>query len=253
MAGLIEHRKRLHQQVSESQKQREALEQKLLQMQPLANLGMAWAMTAHELNNLLTPIVNYSQLALQHPHDTELCEKALNKAQRLSTQAGQILEKVMSLANQDALEKHDCNLAALIADVFDCLARDFSKDKIKVVIEIDDDIEISADPNSFRQIIMNFVLNAHHAMREGGGTLCISASQDIEGTCIEIEDSGCGIAPEKLRNIFTPFYTDGKRNGNGLGLAYCRNVVESHGGFISVESEPGQGSRFKIQLPKTAI
>ena len=251
MAGLIEHRKRLHQQVEESQKQHEYLEQQLLEMQPLANLGMAWAMTAHELNNLLTPVANYSQLALQHPDDAELSEKALKKAQRLSTQAGQILEKVMTLANQGELEKQDCNLAALIADVFDCLARDFSKDKIKVVIDIDERIQISADPDSLRQVIMNLVLNAYHAMRNCGGTLQISAAQEAEWTRIEIKDTGCGIDSEKLRNIFTPFYTEGKRNGNGLGLAYCRKVIESHGGCISAESEPGCGSCFKIRLPKS--
>jgi len=251
LAGLIEHRKRLHQQVEESQKQHEYLERQLHEMQPLANLGMAWAMTAHELNNLLTPVVNYSQLALQHREDTELSEKALKKAHRLSTQAGQILEKVMSLANQGSLEKQDCNLNALIADVFDCLARDFSKDNIKVVIDIDDRIQIFADPNSFRQIIMNLVLNAHHAMRDSGGSLKISAAKEAEWIRVEIKDTGCGITPEKLRNIFTPFYTDGKHNGNGLGLAYCRKVIESHGGCISAESEPGCGSCFKIRLPKS--
>ncbi|MHC5173904.1 MAG: histidine kinase dimerization/phospho-acceptor domain-containing protein, partial [Planctomycetota bacterium] len=94
MTSLLENRKSLHRQVVDSQMQFEALDAKLQQLQPLATLGMAWAMTAHELNNLLTPIVSYAQLALQNPHDAELSEKALKKAERLSTQAGQMLEKV---------------------------------------------------------------------------------------------------------------------------------------------------------------
>ena len=109
MNSLLESRKSLHQQVEENRKNYEALESQWMQLQPLANMGMAWAMTAHELNNLLTPIVNYSQLALQHPQDSALTEKALKKAHNLSTQAGQILEKVMTLANANFAQKTESN------------------------------------------------------------------------------------------------------------------------------------------------
>lgn len=251
MPGLIENRKSLHQQITENHQQNKALEEQLVQLQPLANLGMAWAMTAHELNNLLTPIVNYAQLALQHPQDAALTEKALKKAERLSTQAGQILEKVMSLANSEASKKTTSKLSTLLDDVFECLARDFTKDKINVVLNVDSDLNVWADTNAIQQVIINLMLNARHSMHERGGTLRITALEDAEFTRIEIEDTGCGIEPEKLRNIFTPFFTDGKKNGNGLGLAYCQKVVESHGGCISAESELGRGSRFKILLPKS--
>ena len=108
-------------------------------------------------------------------------------------------------------------------------------------------------PNcALRQVMINLILNARHSMQNGGGTLRISACEDAAMTRIEIEDTGCGITPEKLQHIFTPFYTDGKKNGNGLGLAYCQKVVEAHGGCISAESEPGRGTRFRIGLPKSA-
>ena len=138
MTNLLENRKSLHQQIVDSQMQFEAVEAQFQQLQPLANLGMAWAMTAHELNNLLTPIVSYAQLALQNPHDSELSQKALKKAERLSTQAGQMLEKVMTLANSDSAPKQVHALSALLDDVFGCIGRDFSKDKIKLVLEFDD-------------------------------------------------------------------------------------------------------------------
>ena len=114
MTSLLENRKSLYQQIVDSQMQFEAVDAKLQQLQPLANLGMAWAMTAHELNNLLTPIVSYAQLALQNPQDVELSEKALKKAERLSTQAGQMLEKVMTLANAEAAPKQVHVLSALL-------------------------------------------------------------------------------------------------------------------------------------------
>jgi signal transduction histidine kinase len=220
-------------------------------MQPLVNLGMAWALTAHELNNLLTPIANYAELALQNPQDTALAEKALSKAQRLSTQAGQILEKVMTLANSEPAEKQEIILSSLLEDVFGAIGRDFSKDKIKLVLDFENDLTIFADANALRQVLMNLILNAGHAMQEKGGTLKIAVTEEAECTRIEISDTGCGIAPEKLREIFTPFYTDGKKNGNGLGLAFCRKVIESHGGCISVDSQLDTGTHFKILLPKT--
>ncbi|OQY07742.1 MAG: hypothetical protein B6I25_00895 [Planctomycetales bacterium 4572_13] len=250
MTRLLENRKSLHKQVVDNQTQFEALETRLHQMQPLANLGMAWAMTAHELNNLLTPIVSYAQLALQNPDDVELSQKALKKAERLSTQAGKMLEKVLVLANSETTQTEKCNVAALLDDVFGCIGRDFIKDKVKLVMEVDKELCITADAGSIRQVLMNLLLNARHAMRQKGGILKITAAEEAEFTRIEVSDTGCGIAPEKLHNIFSAFYTDGKDKGNGLGLAFCQKVIESHGGCISVESQPSQGTHFKILLPK---
>jgi signal transduction histidine kinase len=251
--SLLENRKSLHQQIVDSQMQFDALDAQLQQLQPLANLGMAWAMTAHELNNLLAPIVSYAQLALQNSDDPALSEKALKKAEQLGTQAGEMLEKVMILANPDSVQTKACNVPALLDDVFGCIGRDFAKDKIKLVLEVDKDLCITADASSLRQVMMNLILNAHHAMREKGGTLRISATKSGEFTSIKISDTGCGINPDKLHHIFTPFYTDGKKNGNGLGLAYCQRVIEAHGGCISVDSQVNRGTHFKILLPKSDL
>ena len=251
MTSLLENRKSLHKQVVDSRMQFDALDTRLQELQPLANLGMAWAMTAHELNNLLTPIASYAQLALQNPQDAELSEKALKKAERLGTQAGQMLEKVMILANPGSAQTETRNVTALLDDVFGCIGRDFSKDKIKLVLEIDEELCITADANSLRQVLMNLILNARDAMKEKGGMLRINAAEEAEFTQIEISDTGCGIDPEKLHYIFTPFYTDGKKNGNGLGLAFCQKTIESHGGCISVDSQLDHGTHFKILLPKS--
>lgn len=252
MTRLLENRKSLHQQIIESQTQQKVLESRLLQLQSLANLGTAWAMTAHELNNLLTPIINYAQLALQNPQDAELNQKALKKAEYLSTQAGAMLEKVLILANSEPAQTETSNMTALLNDVLGCIGRDLSKDKIRLNVEISGSLCIAVDAASFRQVMMNLILNARHAMRERGGTLCIRAREEADSTRIEISDTGRGIASEKLRDIFTPFYTDGKKNGNGLGLAFCQKVIESHGGCISVDSQVDKGTHFKILLPKPA-
>jgi len=251
--SLLEKRKTLHRRVGEWQEKCQALEEAVTQLQPLANLGMAWAMTAHELNNLLMPVINYSRLALQNPKDTPLSEKALQKSLLLSERAAIILEKIMMLANQGTVEKQRHNLNAVLDNVFLCIGRDFEKDKIQVTRNVDEDVQVMADIYAIQQVFMNLILNAHHAMLEKGGRLTISAEETAEGTSIEISDTGRGIEPATLEKIFTPFYTCGKDRGNGLGLAFCQKIIEAHGGFIAVDSKPKSGTRFKILLPKYTI
>ena len=253
MTDLLQQRKTLHRQVEDTADKLRQLEDQLTRMQPLANLGLAWAMTAHELNNLLMPVLNYSQLALQNPDDKQLCEKALQKSLLLSQKAGDMLEKIMAVAGPGQTERENCSLKQILDDVFTCIGRDFSKDKIRVTCEIDREIRLFADATAVRQVLMNLILNARHAMLKRGGQLSINAVPAPEGTIIQITDTGQGIEPEKIQEIFTPFYTAGKNNGNGLGLSFCRKVVEAHGGYIQVESKVNQGTTFKIMLPKYDI
>ena len=196
LASLLENRRALHHQIAEVENQCKALEELADQLHPLANLGMAWAMTAHELNNLLTPIINYTQLAIQSPHDTALTEKALSKTLYLSRRATGMLEKVMTFAGSANRDKKEYGLFSLVDEVFECLGRDFSKDKIHVVRQIPDDVRIWGDIIALGQVLMNLVLNARQAMLEKGGTLKITATEDAEFTRIEIMDTGSGIKPE---------------------------------------------------------
>lgn len=253
LADLLERRKALHQQIEDAEEKFNLLEDKLTELQPLANLGLAWAMTAHELNNLLMPILNYSQLALQNPDDKALCEKALQKSLLLSQRAGNMLEKIMAIAGRGQAEKEKLSLNQILDDVFVCIGRDFEKDKIRIIREIDESIQLWADATAIQQAFMNLILNARHALLEKGGQLKLTARQTTDGTMIQISDTGQGIAPEKLKEIFTPFYTSGKDNGNGLGLAFCRKVIEAHGGYIQADSKLNQGTTFKIMLPKYDI
>ena len=253
MDSLLEKRKALHQRVGEWQEKCRALEDAVTQLQPLANLGMAWAMTAHELNNLLMPVINYSRLALQNPEDTPLSEKALQKSLLLSERAASILEKIMMLANQGPVEKERHGLNTVLDNVFLCIGRDFEKDKIRVIRNVTEDIQIMADVYAIQQVFMNLILNARHAMLENGGRLIINAEETAEGTSVEISDTGRGIEPAMLEKIFTPFYTCGKDRGNGLGLAFCQKVIEAHSGYITVDSKLESGTRFKILLPTYTI
>lgn len=252
MTDLLDRRKTLHRQIEDFEGRLEQMEAKLDQLQPLADLGTAWAMTAHELNNILMPITNYAQLALQNPDDTHLNQKALEKALKLGEKAAIVLKKVMAFANAEQFEKRQHQLSEVLDDVFACIGRDFAKDKIRVTLDFDTKTCIWADRTTLQQVLMNLLINARQAMLPKGGQLTIIAEETVDGTRIEISDTGRGIAPEHLKDIFAPFYTSGKENGNGLGLAFCQKVIEKHQGCITVESHLDQGTHFKILLPKYA-
>jgi len=249
LTDLLERRKALHRRVEDFESRFAALTEQVETLQPLANLGLNWAMTAHEMNNLLMPICNYARLALDHPEDADLRTKSLEKALKLSERAALVMQKVMALAGSGTTERTLCSVAELFDDVFTCIGRDFSKDKIHVVRQLEQGVCVLAEKTSLEQVLLNLILNARQALSTKGGVLRIGARRVDDQVLIEIADDGCGIAPDQLKNVFTPFYTHGKANGRGLGLAFCQKVIESHGGFISVESEKDQGTRFKISLP----
>ena len=149
-------------------------------------------------------------------------------------------------------------MGELIDEIFTCLCRDFTKDGIIVEIRVPDDISVYVIPVQIQQVLMNLILNARDAMLPGGGVLTIRAAETAETVIIEVADTGQGIDPSNLINIFETFYTTktdkaspAERSGSGIGLAFCKMIIDGHKGCISVESEPGQGSTFKIVLPKT--
>ena len=256
MASVLQKRRTLHRQLAEQQSSNEQLKSQIEQMETLANLGMVSAMIAHEMNNILTPLGSYAQLAINHPEDKNLVQKTIQKTAANSQRAAKILESVLAMATGRGQEKTNNQLKALLDDVFVCLARDFAKDRIKVTIEIPEDLTISAQAVCLQQVLMNLILNAREAMLGKGGDLRISARRLPDSVQIEVADTGCGIEPENLIRIFEPFYTtkNGQSQfrclGAGLGLAFCKKVIDGHNGIISVESKPGDGTTFTIILPK---
>ena len=255
MAGILEKRQSLHKRLTDQEQLNNQLHSQLGQFQALANIGMVSAMIAHEMNNILTPLGNYAQLALNNPDDSELTQKVLKKTELNSRRASQILESMLAMANGREQEKGLFGLKDMVDEIFMCLARDFSKDRISVRIEIDEKLEVRAVGICLQQVLMNLILNAREAMLPRGGALTIGAETSDDSVAISVADTGSGISPENMDKIFEPFFTtrtvesESERNGAGLGLAFCRRVIDSHDGAIRVESEPGNGTKFVITLP----
>lgn len=257
LASITQKRLGLHQHLKDIQQQKESLQSQLDQVQHLANMGTVSYMIAHEINNLLTPLKSYASLALNNLDDHALAEKALHKTVQNCDRASQIMESMLALANGDTQNKKGNELLALVKDIFACLCRDFSKDGITVEICIPQGLIVWAVPVQIQQVMMNLILNARQAMLPRGGVLAIKAVETNDTVEIEITDTGNGIEQADLERIFDPFFTTknhnsstSERSGNGLGLAFCKRVIEKHNGLITVESKPANGSRFKITLPK---
>jgi len=248
----------LHKQLANQQQLNNELELQITRLQALANIGTATCMAAHEINNLLTPLANFAALALENPADKPLAEKALEKTVRNCQRASKIMESMLTMASGKSREKKNTRLIALVEEIFTCLCRDFAKDGITVKTEIAEDLTVWAVPVQIQQVLMNLILNARDAMLPSGGILTIKAMDTRDAVQIEIRDTGCGIKPADLNTVFEPFFTTkSHRNsprghtGCGLGLVFCKRIIDGHGGRISVESEPEEGTTFKITLPKS--
>jgi signal transduction histidine kinase len=257
LASITEKRLSLHRCVKEQKHENDALRHQLTKIQHLANTGTISHMIAHEINNLLTPLRNYAAVALENPTDKYFVEKALQKTVQNCERASNVMESMLALANGQRQEKKNAKLLALVEEIFTCLCRDFSKDGITVEISIPEDLKIHCVAVQIQQVIMNLILNARDAMLSRGGILGITAIETKDTVQIEISDTGDGIGPDDLKNIFKSFYTtksnentSSENSGTGLGLAFCKKIIEEHEGLISVESKSTEGSKFKITLPK---
>lgn len=258
MASIIDKRHALHSRLARQERENVALKSQNLRLQALANLGSATSMIAHEINNLLTPLANYAALAVQHPDDEELAAKALEKTRRNCERAAKIMSSVLMMANGQEEAMVTASLTEMVEEVFTCLCRDFSKDGITVRLQVPPDIELTCVPVQIQQLLMNLILNARDAMLPGGGMLTVAAMANGPEVEISVSDTGAGIAPDHIEKIFEPFFTTksgsdspATDSGSGVGLAFCRRVVDGHGGDIAVESCLGKGSTFRIRLPKS--
>ena len=261
MEGLLERRQSLNHQVKNQQQINDALATKIKSLQPLANLGLVSAMIAHEMNNILTPLGTYAELSMRYPDDIELAQKTIKKTAINSERAGKILHSMLTMARGQQQDKKSHKAKDLVDEVFTLIARDFSKDRIKATVNIAEDVEVFAEGICFQQVIMNMILNARDAIisaKPTSGILQVSAYSDDKSTVFEISDNGCGVNASDIEKIFDAFYSTKSENqkpgesGAGLGLAFCKRVIDDHNGSISVTSTPTKGTTFKVKLPEQA-
>ncbi len=247
-------------QLTLAQDQLDDLREQLTESQKLATIGTIAAVIAHEFNNLLTPIISYSQFALQSANgdkpDMDLIRKSLQKSFQSSEKAGKICASMLGLARGES-RFGEVSIQKLVDEVLMVMARDPQKDGIALRVQVQPDLKVPADPVQLEQVLLNLLINARQAMLGKGGSLTVKA-QRVDGSDelkLQVIDTGPGIPEKLLSRIFQPFFTTkgtarkGETKGTGLGLAICKEIIEHHHGRIEVASEMGKGTTFSIYLP----
>ncbi|MDR3632735.1 MAG: ATP-binding protein [Isosphaeraceae bacterium] len=236
----------------------EALRRQLVALQRVSSLGVLAGGICHELNNALTPILNYAKLGLRNPdpaYRQRAFEKILEGAQRASTITGGVL----GLARPRADRREPTDLIRLAHEVTLLVGKDLSRHRVRLEFQVEGQPYARVNPAQIQQVLLNLLINARQAM-PNGGTVRLRVGPDATGRMAELSvaDTGVGIAPADLRHIFEPFFTtktgpdDLGQGGTGLGLSVCREIVESHKGRLRAESRTGQGTTFTLRLPMCA-
>jgi signal transduction histidine kinase len=233
----------------------EALRRQVIELQRVSSLGVLAGGLMHELNNALTPILNYAKLGLRNP-DPAYRDRAFEKILEASRRAAAISGGVLGLARPSADAREPADLTRLAEEVLMLVGKDLAKGRVRVEFESVGRPFARVSAPQIQQVLLNLVINARQAMPRGG-TVRVKVGLDPTGRTAEVcvADTGVGISPTDLRRIFEPFFTtksgpdSSGLGGTGLGLPVCRDIVEAHKGRLRVESRPGQGSTFTLRLP----
>lgn len=225
-------------------------QQELIHKEKLASMGQLAAGVAHELNNPLGTIMLFADALAQelppdHPYQKDL-KMILDEANR----AKKIVAGLLNFARQQEVLAQDTDLHSLLDQVLENLRHQPIFAGIEIVKHYDPKVRIiQADPAQLQQVFINLLTNAAEAIN-GPGTITVTTRALNGQVEISIADTGCGIPPEHMNKLFTPFFTTkppGK--GTGLGLSIVYGIVKMHRGQINVQSEVGKGTTFTITLP----
>jgi two-component system NtrC family sensor kinase len=234
----------------EADQKRLNLQQQLRHSDRLATIGQLVAGVAHELNEPLSTILGFAQLAKKSPQLAVQISQDIHKIVNAALHAREIVKKLMLFSRQTPPRKTQVELNKLIEEGLYFLESRCVRLGIEVKHFLAPDLpEITADPSQLYQVLINLSVNAIQAM-PNGGTLTVRTKLTDECVSLVVEDTGAGMSREVVEKIFIPFFTTKDVNeGTGLGLSVVHGIVTSHGGTIKVQSEVGKGSRFAVMLP----
>ena len=243
------------------------IEEQLRQSQKMEAVGRLAGGVAHDFNNLLTGIIGYSDLLVHSLDSDDPRRHHAEEIKKAGERAAALTRQLLACSRKQVLEPKVLDLNLVLTDTHTMLRRLIGED-VDLVTLTDAKIgRVLADPAQIQQVIMNLAVNARDAMPDGGRLVIETANVEVsengaldginirpgEYVMLAVRDIGCGIDKETRPHIFDPFYTTKPRGkGTGLGLSTVYGIVNQSGGGISVESEAGEGTTFKIFLPRTS-
>ncbi|MGM0576205.1 MAG: ATP-binding protein [Myxococcota bacterium] len=241
--------------------QRNQLETRRLLSQKLEALGTLAGGIAHDFNNVLTAIVGYAEITRDILESEGLSVREIDEVIRGSQRARELVSQILSFSHDRSHGREYIELRKVVRESVR-MARAAMPSTIEIVERIESTATVLAQPTEMHQVLLNLVTNAEHAMRSEGGVLEIGL-EDLEvasdappplepgpHAVLSVRDTGAGMADEVLERLFEPFFTTkGVGEGTGMGLAVVHGVVRSHRGAITVTSEVGEGTTFRVWLP----
>ncbi len=239
--------------------EKEQIQRQLFQSSKLASIGELSAGVAHEINNPLNGIINFAQLlkddeVARTAEQRRMVDGIISEGERIA----RIVRDLLTFARQDPHELTRVNIAETIEASLSLFGHQLRKDGIRVETEVEDDLPpVMADGPRLRQVMVNMVSNAHHALRAkpAGEKVFRTTARAVRrpgGARVQIEfyDTGVGIRREDIDKVFDPFFTTRRATGGtGLGLSLSFGIVREYGGTITVESAEGSHTRFVVELP----
>ncbi|HUN46161.1 MAG TPA: ATP-binding protein [Stellaceae bacterium] len=238
---------------------REELEHQLRHSQKLEALGTLAGGIAHDLNNTLVPVVAMTKLAMKRAGGDKQMLQCLGMIHDAGNRARDLVKRVLAFSRKDRAERQEFDIANVVCEALGML-RATVPTTISLVSDIRPVPNFVGDSTQIHQVVINLVTNAMQAIGPEPGTVSVSlntvkdpARRRPTTIRLMVSDSGCGMDEATARRIFEPFFTTkGVGEGTGLGLSVVHGIVTNHGGAIRVESRPGQGARFIIDLPTVA-
>ncbi len=238
------------------------VQEQLVQSQKLESLGTLVGGIAHDFNNLLMAILGYCEIFEGDTAFTPRQRKGLEVIHRAAHRGRDLVDRLLGFSRRVAPRRETANLNTVLSESAALLVHALSN-RIRLDLRLAPDLpDASFDSSQMHQVVMNLAINARDAI-EGEGVITLRsgvapvpaetalAHRRLPGTYVflEVEDSGCGIPPDRLRRIFEPFYSTKGAKGTGLGLSMVHGIVTEHGGFVECDSRLGAGTRLRVLLP----
>ncbi len=256
---------RLHMQGARIRRELETSRQQFLQAQKMEAVGRLAGGVAHDFNNILGVILGYSEFALRNDTCSSELQEHLECMRKAALRGADLTRQLLAFARKQTVQPRMLDLNENVGTMLKLLGR-LAGERITMHWHpLSRPLTIEIDPSQFDQLLANLIVNARDAM-SGSGTLTIATAIEFidyergillgserksgHFAVLSVADTGCGMDAETLNHIFEPFFTTKPEGqGTGLGLATVHGIVHQNGGFVTAESEPGQGTAFRIYLP----